>query len=84
MKTRVWLYDLENISLNGTVDSNGDLLDENGSTVFVNGFEFVAVDLVEDSREDADKDGLMNQQELALGTNPWVKDSDADGLTDGE
>ena len=32
---------------------------------------------------DSDNDGLTNQQELALGTDPSNPDSDGDGLTDG-
>ncbi|MEY8462299.1 calcium-binding protein [Streptococcus merionis] len=31
---------------------------------------------------DSDNDGLMDAQELALGTNPFSPDSDGDGLTD--
>ncbi len=33
---------------------------------------------------DADADGLSNEQEFTLGTNPTDADSDGDGLTDGE
>jgi hypothetical protein len=33
---------------------------------------------------DIDGDGLTNEQELALGTDPYNADSDGDGLTDGE
>ena len=32
--------------------------------------------------EDEDADGLPNGYELKLGTNPFAKDSDMDGLTD--
>ncbi|MGT2757317.1 calcium-binding protein [Streptococcus ovuberis] len=31
---------------------------------------------------DSDQDGLMDVQELALGTNPFSSDTDSDGLTD--
>ncbi|KZY71100.1 hypothetical protein A3737_12180 [Oleiphilus sp. HI0065] len=85
VKTRAWLYDLENISLNGSVDTNGDLLDENGDVVFVNGYEFVlSSNAISDLFEDSDGDGLTNDQELLFETNPWIRDSDQDGLSDGE
>lgn len=32
--------------------------------------------------EDADKDGLTNEEEANLGTNPTVTDSDQDGISD--
>lgn len=34
--------------------------------------------------QDADRDGLTNQQELWLGTDPYRVDTDGDGLTDGQ
>jgi hypothetical protein len=34
--------------------------------------------------QDADGDGLTNQQELWLGTDPYRVDTDGDGLTDGQ
>lgn len=34
--------------------------------------------------QDADSDGLTNEQEHALGTDPMVVDSDSDGLSDGD
>lgn len=37
-----------------------------------------------DGSEDADNDGLLNHQELALGTDPAKADTDSDGLTDGQ
>ena len=33
--------------------------------------------------EDSDQDGLLDADELVLGTNPTVQDTDGDGLTDG-
>lgn len=39
-----------------------------------------APDYVDD---DIDGDGLLNVEEEALGTDPWDRDSDADGYTDG-
>ncbi len=33
--------------------------------------------------DDIDGDGLTNDQELAIGTDPWVRDTDEDGFTDG-
>jgi hypothetical protein len=33
---------------------------------------------------DSDTDGLTNQEEFEAGTDPWVKDTDGDGLVDGE
>lgn len=33
---------------------------------------------------DPDQDGLTTEQEIALGTDPWRKDSDRDGRDDGE
>ncbi len=35
------------------------------------------------SKCDADKDGIRNRKELILGTDPYNRDSDTDGLTDG-
>jgi hypothetical protein len=37
-----------------------------------------------DPGEDPDRDGLTNAREKSLGTNPENRDTDADGLTDGE
>lgn len=37
-----------------------------------------------ENAEDADKDGLPDEKEKELGTNPSLKDSDGDGLKDGE
>jgi hypothetical protein len=34
--------------------------------------------------EDSDGDGLINSQELALGTDPFLADTDGDGLSDGD
>lgn len=39
---------------------------------------------VSDSDADTDGDGLNNRKELELETNPLIKDSDKDGLTDGK
>jgi hypothetical protein len=49
--------------------TNPQLADSNGNGI---------ADLLEDS----DGDGLSNQEELALGTNPGMTDSDGDGLLD--
>ncbi|HIT21473.1 MAG TPA: hypothetical protein IAB56_00685 [Candidatus Scybalousia intestinigallinarum] len=38
----------------------------------------------EEKQQDLDDDGLSTSQELELGTNPIFKDTDGDGLTDGE
>lgn len=35
-------------------------------------------------QEDADGDGLSNEEELAIGTNPLIPDSDGDGISDNE
>lgn len=35
-------------------------------------------------KEDADKDGLTNLEELDWGTNPYKADTDGDGMSDGE
>jgi hypothetical protein len=37
----------------------------------------------QDASQDADMDGLTNQQEYILGTDPWDSDSDNDGMSDG-
>jgi len=34
--------------------------------------------------DDSDTDGLTNAEEHAAGTDPWVKDTDGDGVVDGE
>ena len=34
--------------------------------------------------DDSDNDGLTNLEEFEAGTDPWVKDTDGDGLVDGE
>lgn len=39
--------------------------------------------LVDEPNADNDNDGLLNAQEILLGTDPNVKDSDGDGLIDG-
>lgn len=41
-------------------------------------------DTIDDSEDDKDNDGLSNQRELYLGTDPQNPDTDGDGLTDGE
>ena len=33
---------------------------------------------------DADNDGLTNAQEIALGTDPFNRDTDGDGYSDGD
>ena len=38
----------------------------------------------DDGYEDADEDGLTNLQEIAISLNPVLKDTDGDGLTDGD
>lgn len=40
--------------------------------------------LVNDDLEDFDEDGLNNYTEMTLGTNPYLNDSDEDGVLDGE
>jgi hypothetical protein len=40
--------------------------------------------IVEPAGADSDGDGLVNSQELALGTDPFSTDTDGDGLLDGE
>ena len=40
--------------------------------------------LVEDTGIDSDDDGLSDQEEYELGTNPKSADSDGDGYSDGE
>lgn len=39
---------------------------------------------VSDAEADCDDDGIPNKKEMELGTNPLDKDTDGDGLTDGE
>ncbi len=39
---------------------------------------------VSDAEADSDNDGLTNKQELSIGTNPVIPDSDGDNLTDGD
>ena len=39
---------------------------------------------VQDPKADPDRDGLINEQEALVGTDPLNPDTDADGLTDGE
>ena len=39
---------------------------------------------ISDAKEDPDKDGLTNLEEIRLGTNPLVADTDGDGLKDGD
>jgi len=39
---------------------------------------------IDDGYEDADEDGLTNLQEIAISLNPVLKDTDGDGLTDGD
>lgn len=41
-------------------------------------------DTKDDSQDDKDQDGLSNQQEFDLGTDPQNPDTDGDGLSDGE
>jgi hypothetical protein len=48
-----------------------------------NNFSSPVVILVTD-KKDSDKDGLADQFERKIGTNPLVKDSDNDGLDDGQ
>ncbi len=48
----------------------------NGQPVY-NTFE------VPDGKQDFDGDGLTNEEEFSLGTNPWQMDSDGDGVSDG-
>ena len=38
----------------------------------------------DDSGQDPDGDGLSNLGEYQHGSNPWVQDTDGDGLDDGE
>jgi Bacterial TSP3 repeat len=83
-KTYIWIYDAENIILNGRVDSNGDILDENNVVIFENNYTFIASgNGLKDGEEDPDNDGLSNSRELELGTSPWKQDTDGDGLDDG-
>lgn len=44
----------------------------------------LALDSYTYSAQDADKDGLADQGEAVLGTNPAIVDSDGDGLSDGD
>lgn len=44
---------------------------------------FSIVVVLNDPEGDADLDGLTNQQEYDLGTNPYARDSDEDGIPDG-
>ena len=39
---------------------------------------------VEDTRPDSDGDGLSDERELEIGTDPQNADSDSDGITDGD
>lgn len=39
---------------------------------------------ISDAKEDSDKDGLTNLEEVRLGTNPLAADTDGDGLKDGD
>ncbi len=39
---------------------------------------------INDGEEDFDEDGFSNLEEISLGTNCWMEDSDLDGLTDKE
>ena len=39
---------------------------------------------VEDTRPDSDGDGLSDERELEIGTDPQHADSDSDGITDGD
>lgn len=45
-------------------------------------FEFKLTD--ENKSQDSDGDGLTNEKEVELGTDPMVEDTDLDGLTDGD
>lgn len=57
------------------VDGNGDGLPDDWAQLY---------NLAPDSPVDADRDGLTNGQEYALGTNPTVQDSDGDEWSDWE
>ncbi len=50
-----------------------------GEEVFIDGTDPL---VASDDALDSDGDGLTNQQELSLGTNPFAKDTDGDGLAD--
>lgn len=78
---------------NVEVDATGCLVapttDEDGDGVF-DGQDFCPftpvgtdIDSTGCERTDSDYDGLSDDRELEIGTNPWNSDTDADGLTDG-
>ena len=45
-------------------------------------YDSITMDLA-DADADSDKDGLSNKEELDIGTNPLLEDTDKDGLSDG-
>lgn len=76
------------------VDATGCLVapttDEDGDGV-LDGQDFCAftpigtdVDSTGCERADSDYDGLSDDRELEIGTDPWNSDTDADGLSDGQ
>ncbi|MEW6536816.1 MAG: RHS repeat-associated core domain-containing protein [Candidatus Auribacterota bacterium] len=49
-----------------------------------NNFDIVGVKIPASNQGDIDYDGLTNNQEYLLGTNPCLADTDSDGLSDGQ
>jgi hypothetical protein len=63
-------------------NGNGDWFDDDGDGDGL--IDFLDPDDSDGPLGDPDSDGLTNEEELALGTDPMSNDSDGDGLSDGE